>query len=546
MVAAAGPAGDPVAWRRSYEYIRSRRGGEAPFGAAYRHGGVAGSAGGVPRKTLPYQKLLLTLVASLLWAPLAATQTPAAPLQAEAEAIVAGVRGEWSVMAWSIDRREVLFAIEPHRALVPASNNKLFTAVWALDRLGAEHRFSTDLLLAGEVDAAGVLHGDVVIRGSGDPGFGAPEYQADPMRPLRTMARRVRESGVRAVNGRVIADASVFDTVGVGPAWPQDTGGGSAAYAPRVSGLAFHRNVLGVQLEPTQPGQPARVVRHPPVEEVPVVSNARTGGGRAWAVRRANTDTIVVHGAVAGRGLHRYDVGVADPALLAAGALRRALLDEGVQVGPAVRGTTPAGARPLHRHVSVPVATMIGKLNQDSDNFFAEQLFLATVADAAGRGSFDRGGPASAVFFHRRTGVPYGELYQADGSGLSAHNRASAYALVCALAYAHQAPYSEAFHRSLAVAGASGTLRRMFVNTGAEGNLHAKTGFIRGSRTLSGYVRTADGQLVAFSFLYNGPGTNPARAAQQELGALLASFPRSEPLPAGQASAAPVGEAARR
>jgi serine-type D-Ala-D-Ala carboxypeptidase/endopeptidase (penicillin-binding protein 4) len=452
---------------------------------------------------------------------------PGYPLQRAAQEIVASVPGSWGIMAWSIDRREILFAVNARSVFVPASNNKVFTSIWALDLLGPEHRFHTELLLAGDLGQDGTLRGDVVLRGSGDPGFGAPDYQPDPMTPLRTMARRLRESGVRVVEGRVLGDASVFDTVGVGPAWPADTGGGASAYAPRVSGLAFHRNLLGVRLEPTQPGEPARVHLMPAVEEIPVVSFVRTGAGRAWALRRAQDDTIFVRGAVTGVGLHRYNVGVAEPALLAAGALRRALIDEGILVrGPAALGVTPSDARPLHRHVSVPLSAMLTKLNRDSDNFFAEHVFKATVARAVGLGSFDRGGPASGIFFRRAAHVPYGEVYQADGSGLSAYNRASAYALVCALAYAHHAPYAADFHRSLAVAAdRQGSMRRMFAGTEAAGNLRGKTGFVRNSRTLSGFVRTRDGQLVAFAFLYNGGSTTAAREAQERLGVLLAGFP---------------------
>jgi D-alanyl-D-alanine carboxypeptidase/D-alanyl-D-alanine-endopeptidase (penicillin-binding protein 4) len=71
-----------------------------------------------------------------------------------------------------------------------------------------------------------------------------------------------------------------------------------------------------------------------------------------------------------------------------------------------------------------------------------------------------------------------------------------------------------------------GTLNRMFVGTPAAGNLHAKTGYIRDVRTLSGYVKTADGELVVFSMLYNGKGTSGARGVQQNLGVLLASYKR--------------------
>src|SRR5690606_30051078 len=96
---------------------------------------------------------------------------------------------------------------------------------------------------------------------------------------------------------------------------------------------------------------------------------------------------------------------------------------------------------------------------------------------------------------------------------------------VRALIHAHNAPYSDAFHASLALAGErSGTLRRLFTGSPASGNLHAKTGYINDVRTLSGYVTAANGELIAFCFFYNGRGTSPARGVQMELGNLLASY----------------------
>jgi serine-type D-Ala-D-Ala carboxypeptidase/endopeptidase (penicillin-binding protein 4) len=172
---------------------------------------------------------------------------PRPPLQTAAEQIVAKAGGQWGVMAWSIDRSEPLFVIGANDALVPASNNKVFTAVWALDVLGPDHRFHTDLLITGDLEQNGVLRGDVVIRGSGDPGFGYPDFMPDAMAPLREMARQLHARGVRSVEGGVIGDPFAFDTVLVGPAWPNDTGGGSARYAPRVSGLPFQRNMIWVE-----------------------------------------------------------------------------------------------------------------------------------------------------------------------------------------------------------------------------------------------------------------------------------------------------------
>jgi D-alanyl-D-alanine carboxypeptidase/D-alanyl-D-alanine-endopeptidase (penicillin-binding protein 4) len=462
---------------------------------------------------------------------LAARQQPSPPLQLQAEQIVAGASGVWGVFAWSIDEGRPLISINGSTVMTPASNNKILTSIWALDMLGPDHRFETDLLVTGPIEN-GVLRGDVVIRGSGDPAFGYPPrvghslFIEDPMTPLHQMARRLAMLGVRAVEGDVVGDATAFDTVLVGPSWPDDTGAGAAQYAPRVSGLPFQRNMVWVEAMPAPDGGPAIIRLEPEVTVVPVVSTVRTGGGGARVVRRATQDTIRVTGGVSGRGPHRYGVGVADPALLTTDALRHALTLAGIQVSGVSRtGETPEGARVVHRQVSIPVQTMIPFLNQQSDNFFAEHLWKAAAREAVGEGSYVRGGPAAALHFIQRAGVPAGEVYQFDGSGLSSLTRISANALVRALIYAHEQPYADLWHASLAVAAnPTGTMNRLYRGTRAAGNLHAKTGFISRVRSLSGYVRAANGELIAFSFLYNGANTNGARAVQEQLGVLLADY----------------------
>jgi D-alanyl-D-alanine carboxypeptidase/D-alanyl-D-alanine-endopeptidase (penicillin-binding protein 4) len=447
----------------------------------------------------------------------AAAATAGGPLQAQAEAMV-GPAGGWSVMAWSVDRQQTLFAINADKAMVPASNNKVYSTVWALEALGPEYRFATDLLATGPIQG-GVVAGDLVLRGSGDPAFGYPSYDRDPMKSLRIMADALKKKGVTQVQGGIIGDASIDEGPRYGPNWPKDTGNGAAQYAPTTSGMPFNRNMLWVEFEGGQ------VQTFPRQAAIPVVWTRRSG--RAVAVRKPDNDTIIVRGAAGGRG-SRYGVGANEPALLAPSALRQALQEAGITVAGAVRlGKTPQGARLVHRHYSITLGEMIPQANRHSDNFFAEHFWKAAVAKAAGQSSFQKGGQASAQFFNTQVGIPQGQIWQADGSGLSADNRSSAFALVQALNFAHQQPWSQLYHESLPVAGQpGGTLNRMYVGQPAAGNLHAKTGYIRQVRTLSGYVKTADGELVVFSFLYNGAGTSGARGVQQNLGNLLASYKR--------------------
>jgi D-alanyl-D-alanine carboxypeptidase/D-alanyl-D-alanine-endopeptidase (penicillin-binding protein 4) len=444
------------------------------------------------------------------------------PLQEAAESIVGGAEG-WGAIAWSLDRDRPLFAIRANDVFVPASNNKVFSTIWALAVLGPTYRFPTDLLRTGPV-VDGVLRGDVVLRGSGDPTLGYPFVGHDPLDDLRPMAVALRRLGVREVAGSVMADATIFDSLRFGPRWPGDTGNGVSPYAPRVSGLAFHRNLVRLDLRVAA----GRVVveTFPRWPELPVRVEAGVGGGGARATRRPDDDTIRVLGGVGRRGLHRYLVGVARPELLAVAALRQALEEAGIAVrGPLRAGPAPPGAVLVHRHWSAPLATMVPFCNRESDNFFAEHLWKATAARVLGQGSYTRGGVAAAIFFARSAGVPFGQLYQADGSGLSAFNHVSPYAILRALRFADRAPWGPTFHASLAVGGArEGTLRHLFRQPPARGNLHAKTGYIRGVRSLSGYVTARNGERIAFAFLYNGPATSGARAAQERLGMLLATY----------------------
>jgi serine-type D-Ala-D-Ala carboxypeptidase/endopeptidase (penicillin-binding protein 4) len=463
--------------------------------------------------------VLAALVAGAVSADPAPTQLRGGPLQAQAEAIVGAGTG-WGVLAWSLDRDEPLFAVNAERAMVIASNNKVFTSIFAMDALGADHRFPTDLLVSGELEN-GVLRGDVVIRGSGNPSFGYAQYEDDVMDAPRRMAAALQRIGVRVVEGGVVADPYVFDRENFGPQWPDDTGMGAARYAPTVTGLPFNRNMLWIRLTP---GEGEGFMREPDAPEIPVT--VPSGAARGYAVRMPLQDTIRVR--TGGPSGTRFGIGAREPAYLAGAALRQAMREAGIEVRGELRiDHTPEGADLVHRHLSITVAEMIPQLNEKSDNFFAEHLYKAAVARTVGQGTYTGGAQASARFFHEKADIPWGHVWQADGSGLSRLNYGSPLALVRALTFAHRQPWSEAFHGSMAVAGdRGGTMQRMFTSGPARGNIHAKTGYIRNVRTLSGYAVTAGGENVVFSFLYNGAGTSGARGIQIQLGELLAGWSR--------------------
>ena len=125
-----------------------------------------------------------------------------------------------------------------------------------------------------------------------------------------------------------------------------------------------------------------------------------------------------------------------------------------------------------------------------------------------------------------KVGAAPSSVHAADGSGLSTLDRATPRTLVQLLAYAHRAPWSDAFHASLPVAGESELLRHRMKYTPAQGNLHAKTGTTDSVISLSGYVTAQDGELLAFAFVYNGTDRWNAKTTIDQMGATLAAVAR--------------------
>jgi D-alanyl-D-alanine carboxypeptidase/D-alanyl-D-alanine-endopeptidase (penicillin-binding protein 4) len=129
-------------------------------------------------------------------------------------------------------------------------------------------------------------------------------------------------------------------------------------------------------------------------------------------------------------------------------------------------------------------------------------------------------------FLTQKVGAQPGAVSVSDGSGLSVLDHITPRSMVQLLAYANRASWGSAFHASLPVAGESELLRNRMRFTPAQGNLHAKTGTTNDVISLGGYVTAQDGEVLAFSFIYNGYDRWNAKSAIDGMGATLASFVR--------------------
>ncbi len=284
--------------------------------------------------------------------------------------------GHWGAMVVSLSRGDTLYAHDPDAPMAPASTMKMFTAAVSLDRFGPDHVFKTPVLRDGPLDSEGVIHGNVYLRGVGDPSLSIRFWRADS--PIDALARQVAAAGVKRIEGDVVGDATAFDGQLIPNGWKTSYLG--AAYAARVASLTVNEGLIWIVVQPS--GKTASVILDPATSTVPVISTVRVvdgGGGNISASR--NTDgAIVVKGTIGAKALpHRYSIVADNPPVYVTGALRAALEKAGVTVSGTTRmGVTPPGATEVAALASPPLSQIIGEMDRESINVVAEMLLQST------------------------------------------------------------------------------------------------------------------------------------------------------------------------
>ncbi|WP_328709287.1 D-alanyl-D-alanine carboxypeptidase/D-alanyl-D-alanine-endopeptidase [Microbispora hainanensis] len=437
---------------------------------------------------------------------------------------------------------EDLYSLDADKLFAPASNTKLLTSAAALDTLGADFRFTTDVLAASK--AGRTVVGDLTLRGTGDPTMLAADYDA--------LAAKVAAAGVKVVTGRLVADDTWFDDVRLGTDWAWDDE--PYYYAGQISALTaapdtdYDAGSVIVSVAPgSGPGKAAKVSTTPATGYVTIVNRAVTGDETDMLVERQHgTNTVVVSGTVA----EPYDewVAVWDPTLYAATLFREGLARHGVKVlGPTVRGTTPAKAVTVASRRSMPLGDLLVPFLKLSNNMHAEILTKAMGRKVSGAGTWSAG-LAVTTAFAQANGVK--TLRLRDGSGLSRVDALTPGGITALLAAVRGKPWFPTWYAALPIAGEAermvgGTLRSRMGGTAAAGNVHAKTGSLTGVTALSGYVTSADGEPLVFSVISNGYLSGPPRDLEDRIAVRLAQFTRNAPVDETVDEAAGVSADAR-
>jgi serine-type D-Ala-D-Ala carboxypeptidase/endopeptidase (penicillin-binding protein 4) len=433
-------------------------------------------------------------------------------------------RATWNIFAQD-NRGRVLFNRNGDRFSVPASNTKLVVSATATVMLPADFRVRTSVYVNGTVDG-GVLRGDLILYGRGDPTWSERCYTIDTLATggcdstwtaLDAIADSLRSHGLRRITGKLIGDGSYFEPLLTHPNW--NVFDLNWWYAAPVSGLGFHDNSVDFQITPGPfVDAPPVISWNPELHIFAFENRARTVPADSETTigdnffRRPGTLDIWAEGTVAlGRSPWIESFALPDPNLYSARALEASLLRKGIAVEGGASSTTDSTAyrslrccgSALVDYRGRPLPDIVFPILNTSQNWFAEMLLKIVGREVGDTGSWAKGLDVEKHFLMDSVKIDSTAFALSDGSGLSAGNLVTPHAFVQLLSYMYRHPRRAPFLTALPRAQQRGSLLRRFARTPLEGRVLAKTGSIFRVNTLSGYIEKADGRVITFSIQAN-------------------------------------------
>ena len=468
---------------------------------------------GSPRLRVRWLSAAIALGALLSAA--AAAQLPAPVARALARAGIPQGAAAFYVHEVGADR--ALLATGADRPMNPASSIKLLTTYAGLEILGPAYEWNTEAYATGPLKD-GVLAGDLVLKGSGDPKL--------TIEPFWLLLRNLRARGVREIRGDLVLDRGYFSREGYDPS--RFDGEATRPYNTGPDALLVNFKAVRLQFVPDAKARSVRIIAEPPLPQVQIVNRIVLDGapcgdwmGRLKVDEQGGSAAarLAFSGHYAARCGEReryYSVlGHAQYVL----ALFRELWQElgGTLAGTVRDGAADGDARLVAAVKSPSLSEIVRDINKYSNNVMARQLFL--TLGAAGMGA-----PATAEKADRvlrqwlgAKGLAFPELVLENGSGLSRTERISARNLGEVLLAAFRSPVMPELIASLPVAAVDGTMKKRLSGAPIAGQAHIKTGSLAGVRSIAGYVLDARGRRMVVVFMANHANAGHAQPVQDAL-----------------------------
>jgi len=415
------------------------------------------------------------------------------------------------ISIFSVSRNKSLYESNSNKPFVVASNMKLFTTATALVYLGAGFEYKTEIFYRGDISADGRLDGDIIIKGSGDPNISGRFFDGNVTAVPAYWADKIKKHGIQVVNGDIIADDSIFDREFVHSNWPKDQL--SKWYCAPVSGLSFNDNCVDIMVRPnSNSGGLTSVEIEPETSYVKIINRCKTTTLKSKhfysLYRKPFTNQVNIKGNFWSKAQSGKEyIAINNPPLYMATVFKEILEGKNVRVMGEARVIDKTDFNARHRLNKLAITTSslrqsITVANKRSQGFYAEQILKTIGATINNEGSFS-GGLDVVKDFLTKLGIPEDQYQLDDGSGLSKKNKLRPDTITTLLTYMYNHKNAGIFLKSLPISGTDGTLKKRLKEKPYKSRVRAKTGYVYGTRTLSGYVKTLDEEVIAFSILVN-------------------------------------------
>lgn len=477
-------------------------------------------------------------------------------------------RGRVGIKIVSLSSGNVIFENDADKYFMPASNMKNFTIATAMERLGPDFKFKTDVLAYSPIDN-GTIRGPLVIKGGGDvsisnafdPGFPGV---VNPYWGIDKLVDKITAAGVKRIDGDLIGNEQRFTGFAVPETWEWDDM--ETFSGAEVSALPLNDNVVDLRVMPATSGSQCLIAITPANPLIKIVNNCMTtteGGQKIKVTKSINQNVIEVTGIMQTGGKDMVQsITFSHVAELFMNILKERLEARGVVITGKARTVdnsyenmrSPSG-RPFGNLISPdksqtgpitltslespPFSVIAAKTMKPSQNMYTETIlwtlgeydrpYFDPIKTSASQVTI----PDSAHLglnvvksFLGSIGLPPESVLQYDGSGMSRHDQITPDAIIRLYTYmAKQSKYAQVWLNSLSIGGVDGTLRNRYKGTSAEGNMRGKTGTLDQVSALSGYVTTAAGEKVIVSIIVNGvPKTLDRTSLADDIVISIANF----------------------
>jgi len=404
---------------------------------------------------------------------------------------------------------EVIFQKNQYKRFVPASNMKLYTTASALARLGKDYTLKTEFWHDGVI-RNNVLEGNLIIRGMGDPAISGRFFDDNILALFDSWKDSLQKKGIHRIQGDIIGDESYFEGRKLGNGWNWDDE--TYWYSAQINALSFNDNCVDLTITPGDTiGSLLKIQMNPQSDYSQINNTALTvhsdSGSNISILRERAQNIISIAGKLsASADTIRTSITVEDPAKYFLDHFKAVLDTSGIDfIGNCLvenSGADYTKRTKLYTHHSPPMHELIRVVNKGSHNFYADQIFKMLGAEFAGKGTWGNGSEAVKGWLSS-IGTAVDELSIFDGSGLSRMNLLTPVATANLLRYMYHHTDFESFYNSLPIAGIDGTIKSRMRDTAAEGNVRAKTGYVRHARSLSGYVHDSKNRPYLFVMMVN-------------------------------------------